>query len=285
MVLDEEGRIPLHLAVMRGQVEVIHELINAQPESVLEKLNGTTVLHLAVKYNQLKALKQLVTQLKENEVFDFTDHLGNTILHSATMLKQSEKSINPRDFKGLEIEDILIKAGCRRSTDQNTNPPNTVPSQSQSVPVVVGETQVKADTVGLKGKIKSAYRKCKNYLKHQSNWVEEMQGTLLLVATLTATISFQVAISPLGGVWQQDYTDITAGEFKCDLHYGKCVAGNAVLAYVYPDDYLSLVKYAIISFIASLSVVLLAISGLPFKNKFCTWLLTIAMMFAITFAY
>ena len=92
MVPDEEGRIPLHLAVIRGQVEVIRELINAQPNSVLEKLNGYTVLHIAVKYNQLKALKQLVTQLNEDEILDFTDHLGNTILHLAVMLKQSEVS-------------------------------------------------------------------------------------------------------------------------------------------------------------------------------------------------
>ncbi|XWS12110.1 hypothetical protein CRYUN_Cryun37aG0062100 [Craigia yunnanensis] len=90
MVPDEEGRIPLHLAVIRGQVEVIRELINAQHKLVLEKMNGYTVLHLTVKYNQLKALKQLVIQLNEDEILDFTDHLGNTILHSAVMLKQSE---------------------------------------------------------------------------------------------------------------------------------------------------------------------------------------------------
>ena len=92
MVPDEEGRIPLHLAVIRGQVEVIRELINAQPNSVLEKLNGYTVLHIAVKYNQLKALRQLVTQLNEDEIFDFIDHLSNNILHLTIMLKQVETS-------------------------------------------------------------------------------------------------------------------------------------------------------------------------------------------------
>ncbi|XVE51894.1 hypothetical protein DITRI_Ditri02bG0077500 [Diplodiscus trichospermus] len=315
MAPDEEGRIPLHLAVMRGQVEVIRELINAQPYSILEKLNGNTVLHLAVKYNQLKALRQLVAQLNRNELFDSTDHLGNTILHSAVMLKKSEiigylvsvsevkakiNALNrmgfsaldllehyPRDFKSLEIGDTLIKAGSRRSTAQDPNPPDTVPTQSRFIPVAVGgETQeaVKSrfSTLGLKEKTKSAFSKCKSYLRHQSNWVEEMQGTLMLVATLTATISFQVAISPPGGVWQQDYTDLTVGDYRCE-QFGKCVAGNAVLGYVYPDRYLRLTSYAIISFIASLSVVLLAISGLPLKNKLCTWLMTIAMMFAITF--
>ncbi|XVE88660.1 hypothetical protein DITRI_Ditri19aG0087200 [Diplodiscus trichospermus] len=315
LVPDEDGRIPLHLAVMRGQVEVIQELITAQPNSVLEKLHGDTVLHLAVRYNQLTALRQLVTQMNEDEILDFTDHLGNTILHSAVMLKQSEMikylvsvskvkaNINalnsmgfsaldlleyyPRDFKGLEIADILIRAGSKRSTTQDPNLPNKVQTHSQMAPVV-GETQVKkavksgSSTSGLKGKTKLMYRKCKSYLKHQSNWVEEMHGTLMLVATLTATISFQVAISPPGGLWQQDYTNLTAGKYNCSVNYGKCAAGHAALGYVYPDLYLPFTRCAIISFIASLSVVLLALSGLPLKNKLCTWLMTIAMIFAIT---
>ncbi|XVF25186.1 hypothetical protein REPUB_Repub13aG0191600 [Reevesia pubescens] len=316
VVRDGEGRIPLHLAVMRGQVEVIQELINAQPNSVFEKLNENTVLHLSVKYNQLKALRQLVAQLNEHELFDFTDHLGNTILHSAVMLKQSETirylvsvpkikaKINvlnrmgfsaldllehcPKDFKSLEIGDILIKAGSTRSTDE-PNASNMIPIQSELIPVSVGsETQLKAvksrsSTMKLKGIIKSAYLKCKKYMTHQTNWVEEMQGTLMLVATLTATISFQVAINPPGGVWQQDYTNSTAGNFICNVHYDKCVAGTAVSAYVYPINYLILTTFAIISFIASLGVVLLAVSGLPLKNKLCTWLMTIDMIIAITF--
>ncbi|XP_022724318.1 ankyrin repeat-containing protein ITN1-like [Durio zibethinus] len=306
LVADEEGRIPLHLAAMRGKVEVIQELVDAQHDSIRQKLNGSTVLHLCVQFNQLEALKQLVTLVDENQLLDYTDHGGNTILHLAVMLRQLETitflvsvpeikaKINvlnrmglsaldllnhyPRDSKSLEIGEILIKAGSR-----------STPIQSQLVPVAVGrEIQVetvnsRSFTSGLKGKTKSVYQKCKSYFKHRSDWVEEMQGTLMLVATLTATISFQVATNPPGGVWQQDYTNTTAGMFNCSKDYGKCVAGTAVLAYVFPGNYLVLTIVAIISFIASLSVVLLAISGLPLKNKLCTWLMTIAMIIAITF--
>ncbi|TYH16826.1 hypothetical protein ES288_A05G146200v1 [Gossypium darwinii] len=160
-----DGRIPLHLAVMRGRVEVLQELITAESNSVLEKLNGNT-----------------------------------------------------------------------------------------------------------------------NYLKRQSNWVENMQGKLMLVAPLIATISFQVAVSPPGGVWAQDYTD-SVGAYNCKVDYGKCVARTAVLAYVYLDLYLLLTIYAMISFTASLGVVLLAISGLPLKNKLCTRLMIIAMVLAISFVF
>lgn len=64
--------------------------------------------------------------------------------------------------------------------------------------------------------------------------------------------------------------------------YGKCQAGTAVMAYVIPDMYSALTGYAIVSFIASMSVVRLAISGLPLKNKLFTRLMTIAMIIAIT---
>ncbi|PPR80808.1 hypothetical protein GOBAR_AA39909 [Gossypium barbadense] len=207
-----DGRIPLHLAVMRGRVEVLQELITAESNS--------------------------------DEVFDFRDHLGNTMLHSAVLLKQNRE------------------------------------------PVAVGEEpRVKATKSGFSSLgMKSVYRKFKNYLKRQSNWVENMQGKLMLVAPLIATISFQVAVSPPGGVWAQDYTD-SVGAYNCKVDYGKCVARTAVLAYVYLDLYLLLTIYAMISFTASLGVVLLAISGLPLKNKLCTRLMIIAMVLAISFVF
>ncbi|KAH1066374.1 hypothetical protein J1N35_031361 [Gossypium stocksii] len=69
-------------------------------------------------------------------------------------------------------------------------------------PVTIGEDlRVKATKSGFSSLgMKSEYRKFKNYLKRQPNWVENMQRTLMLVAMLTATISFQVAVSPPSGV-------------------------------------------------------------------------------------
>ncbi|XP_044497567.1 ankyrin repeat-containing protein ITN1-like [Mangifera indica] len=57
MVADQDGRIPLHLAAMRGRVEVIQGLISAKPQSILVQIHGETALHSCVKHNHLDALK------------------------------------------------------------------------------------------------------------------------------------------------------------------------------------------------------------------------------------
>jgi hypothetical protein len=38
-------------------------------------------------------------------------------------------------------------------------------------------------------------------LRHRENWMEETRGTLMIVATVIATMAFQAGISPPGGVW------------------------------------------------------------------------------------
>ncbi|KAI9119792.1 hypothetical protein K1719_009181 [Acacia pycnantha] len=60
LVRDEEGRIPLHYAAMRGRIEVMRELVEAKPESLSYRVNGKTVFHLCVKYNHLETLQALV---------------------------------------------------------------------------------------------------------------------------------------------------------------------------------------------------------------------------------
>ncbi|TYK07268.1 ankyrin repeat-containing protein [Cucumis melo var. makuwa] len=40
----------------------------------------------------------------------------------------------------------------------------------------------------------------KRNLKYKGNWIQEVQGTMMLVATVIAPIAFQVGVNPPGGL-------------------------------------------------------------------------------------
>ncbi|KAM3699375.1 hypothetical protein ACJW31_05G021000 [Castanea mollissima] len=118
------------------------------------------------------------------------------------------------------------------------------------------------------------------YLKHKGNWIEEMRGALMVVATVITTITYQPALSPPGGVLQTDIKNSTEIIACCNT----CKAGTLVLAY--GDDENMFVQFLLcnsIAFTASLSIIFLLISGVPLKNKFFMVILTLAMCTTLTF--
>nr|KYP42854.1 Ankyrin repeat-containing protein At3g12360 family [Cajanus cajan] len=292
--LDKDDRIPLHLAAMRGRIGAIQELTRARPDSIHQIFDDGSVLHLCVRYNHLEALKFLVQSATSNQQFLLAkDKEGNTVLHLAVRLKQiktikyllmlPEKRIAatalnnagltamevlercPRDFISLKIEDMLLEAGVQTGTTQGSSSPSII---SQTEPLSQQSKRSKIwETLWLK------------YLQYQSNWIEEKRGTLMVVATVIATMTFQSAISPPGGVWQED---TSSGGLNCTT-YGICKAGTAILAYDWPRGFLKFMTFNTTSFFSSLCVVLLLISGFRLENKLMMWILTVAMTSALTF--
>ncbi|CAL0310795.1 unnamed protein product [Lupinus luteus] len=62
----------------------------------------------------------------------------------------------------------------------------------------------------MEGRNWSWNRQLTRYQNYLSEWMEQMRGSLMLVATVIAIVSFQIAINPPGSVWQSD-TDIQQG--------------------------------------------------------------------------
>ncbi|KAI4308546.1 hypothetical protein L6164_031605 [Bauhinia variegata] len=125
----------------------------------------------------------------------------------------------------------------------------------------------------------------------KGQWLEDMRGNLSMVATLIAAITFHAALNPTGGVVQ---TSTESGNtlYGCSDAYNvgqnetqayTICTGEAVLAVVYSDDYLSFLKFNTFSFVASLSAALLLLSGIPLRNRFLMWFLSIAMSASLTF--
>ncbi|KAI4308542.1 hypothetical protein L6164_031601 [Bauhinia variegata] len=127
----------------------------------------------------------------------------------------------------------------------------------------------------------------------KEEWLKDMRGNLSMVAALISAITFQAAVNPPGGVVQTS-TNTSRTLFGCsDAHrvtddatrkrsWNLCT-GEAVLAAVYQTDYLKFIKFNTFSFVAALSAALLLISGMPLRNRFLMWFLSIAMSASLTF--
>ncbi|KAJ9688057.1 hypothetical protein PVL29_014014 [Vitis rotundifolia] len=306
LIRDEDGRTPLHLAVMKGQVEVTRMLVGARPQVTRYKLDqGETILHSAVKQNRLGALKLLVELVGEVEFVNSKDDYGNTVLHTATALKQYEtakylverpemevNAVNgngftaldiiqhtPRDLKGMEIRESLVKAGALSSRNMPALPgqghefmgesgitmvienPQSPPPPPPSAAVL---TEAKAPTPlrGREMKIR----------ENKKEWTMEKRDALMVAATLIAGMAFQSALNPPGGVWNNDKD---SGRERS--------AGTSIMAQYHPEKYQSFMLCNTLSFVASLSIVFLVVSGVPFvKRRILMWLLMIIMWITLT---
>lgn len=112
------------------------------------------------------------------------------------------------------------------------------------------------------------------------NWIEQKRGSLMVVATVIATLTFQIAINPPGGVWQSNSnTDQGCAPGQT------CKAGTSVLAF--GGDAGQRFKYEMfillctISFSASLTTIVLLICGISLRNKFMMWSLIIIMFVSV----
>lgn len=101
-------------------------------------------------------------------------------------------------------------------------------------------------------------------------WLTKKRDAIMVVAVLIATMAFQAAVTPPGGVWQNNATD---NSYK---------VGEAVIANIHPDMYKGFIRTNTIAFISSLSTILLLISGLPFRHRLFMWSLMVIMWLTVT---
>jgi len=101
----------------------------------------------------------------------------------------------------------------------------------------------------------------------------------MVVATVMASLTFQIAINPPGGVWQSN-TDTQGGCAPNQI----CKAGTSVLA---SSDGTQKLRYenfmllCTISFSASQTIIVLLISGFSLRNKCVMWFLMIVSCLSV----
>ncbi|KAH7574417.1 hypothetical protein JRO89_XS03G0293600 [Xanthoceras sorbifolium] len=291
---DVEGRNPLHLAAMKGRIEALVELIRARPLAAYAvTIWGESILHLCVKHNQLEALKLVVEIMDDPNSLSAKDEYGMTILHLAVADKQIEtinfllmntrvevNALNTngytaldilaqsrRDMKDLDIADSLRSAGALKAIEMQSSVPGVIgPIRTQFVPSI---TQL--------GHIKPL-RWQKTTKKE--NWLTRKRDSLMVVASLIATMAFQAGLNPPGGLWQDN--DPNTGSQANNNSTVPHLAGTSILATHDLGNYSRYLAYNTSSFIASLSIILLLITGLPFKRRFFMWILIVIVWVAIT---
>ncbi|XP_059658994.1 ankyrin repeat-containing protein BDA1-like [Cornus florida] len=218
-----EGTTPLHYAVAVENDNLLRLFLLACPDSIEDlTTRRETALHIALKYHNQRIFKVLVGWLKrveKEDILNWADEDGNTVLHMATSKNQtqavklllSKKLIRkikvnakndmgltsldifqlPKELDNREIGDMLCQAKAMRGISVNHDPLQEIHDDEASKKMSPEETVQKY--FGLGAQKKSPADKI------------DMTQSVLTVAVLIATATFQAVLSPPGGLWQDDY--------------------------------------------------------------------------------
>ncbi|CAI9284258.1 unnamed protein product [Lactuca saligna] len=283
---DQDGLTPLHLAALNEHLEVVKALVTANQDAAKENIpvTGETILHMCVKYNRIEALKVLMELWDEEELAKMTDDGGNTLLHAAAINKHTQilnyllkkpsikatgNAVNrfgltaldvldqcPQDLKALESRQILMEAGVSKANDLRPFP--KPPLQ----PPTISSSQTKR-----KGLLSRTWGR---YLNDDKQWLEKQRGILIVAALVVAAMAYLSGINPPGGTIS-------------DTQNGRYSLGNAVQTEVDMDNFSQFVAYNTVTMIVPLAIVVLLISGVPLRNKFWMWVLTMGTLLAVVF--
>ncbi|CAN6682431.1 unnamed protein product [Malus baccata var. baccata] len=295
LVWDRDGFTPLHLGVIKGRAAVVAELARVIPAAtrVLTQ-GGESGLHLCVKHHRLEVLKVLVECIGRGDEFvNWRDGDGNTVLHVAVAKKQLEvikyllnntkidvKAQNANGFTALDVlshgtrdlRDLEIKQCLQKAAAPGINKSRSVAYEPEMDSVRVSNSISMHPLMSKKMSIKETVK------KKDIDWLGRKRSSLMVVTSLIATVAFQAALSPPGGVWQDDYFEHSNGTAVERPH----TAGQSVMANTEPRNYGQFMIFNTIAFLASLSIILLLVSGLPMRRKRLMWLQMVIMWIAIT---
>ncbi|XP_061953358.1 ankyrin repeat-containing protein BDA1 [Populus nigra] len=289
-----EGRqkmTPLHYAAIKGRAEVISAMLSDCPDCIEDETDRKeNALHLAVKNNRFEAIKILgdwIKDMNKEYLLNMKDEQGNTVLHLASWKKQREVlemllgsgtvssgslEVNAINHSGLtaldmvlifpseagdrEIVEILRSAGATRARDiiQSTISNNQTSTDNPSTP----------ERCLSNGNNLIEYFKFKRGRDSPS----EARSTLLVIAVLVATATFQVGVNPPGGVWQDtNIPDHTNSTSSSNAHFG----GQSIMATTNKVGFMLFVFFNSVGFSMSLYMIYVLTSEFPlqFELQIC----------------
>nr|XP_043626431.1 ankyrin repeat-containing protein BDA1-like [Erigeron canadensis] len=287
---DRDGGNPVHVAAIRGHLDVVKEMVQAQPHAARAMVQQDTILHLCVKHGQFEVLKFLIETMGDHEFVNTKDGYGNTLLHLAVADKQIQTinflllnttiEVNATNTNGETALDILAQATRDLKYQQIMQSLMTHSGGVAAKP----ETSFAQVPKGSRSKVQldrhqttlpffSLSKDDDHLTNYHEDWLDRMRNSLMVVASLIATMAFQAGTNPPSGVWQDDSNN------NDPLRK----AGFAVMAYTHQDLYHVFLISNTVGFVSTLSIIMLLISGLPcLKHRFFLWILMVTMWIATT---
>ncbi|XVF88593.1 hypothetical protein PTKIN_Ptkin19aG0063300 [Pterospermum kingtungense] len=295
---DKKGRTPMHLAAIKGRDRVVAALVLACPESVREVTDkGETILHLTVKSeNGCKMLRGLVEGLEDKEMLNWKDEDGNTVLHLAAVTKQHEvmkflleqpeldvNSVNSNKLKALDI----LEKGPKQSNDEEIvqmlllasmpKPDNQASAeQSQANDVVINvddgvinvdDGEINVDDVVINVDTKTKDLTSKTDTANSFEQLGHMRRGIMVMAVLIATVTFEVALNPPGGIWQDWGSANSNATTPMDSHR----PGNSIAEEILPNSLTWFLVWDSIGFLASMSIIVVLTSPSKLKGNSIRW--------------
>ncbi|KAL2238134.1 UNVERIFIED_CONTAM: hypothetical protein Sindi_1005100 [Sesamum indicum] len=204
---DRDGRTALHSAVVNGKIDVIDVLFDHCPQAATKMtFHKDSILHLAVKHHQHEALMFLIDQKFGSSVEDLLnlgDWEGNTILHLATnnrqlqtveyLVKQPNLNVNAENSNGLRPLDMLLV-----NTSNEAHIEETI--------TLAGGCRSQMATTNVQARLQHPHSLDTSSTSisqaDDTKRLKQLRSGIIVMASIFATMTFQVVLTPPGGVWQ-----------------------------------------------------------------------------------